>query len=120
MPEPRRAPSRVPLWGRIAAVGVVAVGALYGWVQWRKAARTPADDAPRVAFTVDGLDCPVWCAVRLTESIDGLDGALVELLDQNTGKVVVRHDPNRQNVDALRALLDRRGFAVKAAEAVDR
>lgn len=119
MSLPGRRPSR-SLVPRLVVAGLLLAGGLYGWVQWRKAARTPSEDAPRVAFTVDGLDCPVWCAVRLTESIDGLDGALVEVLDQKNGKVVVRHDPSRQNVDALRDLLDRRGFAVKASEPVRR
>lgn len=118
--RPRRPVSRLPLWLRLTAVGVVVAIGLYSWQAAQRAARRPADDAPRVAFTVDGLDCPVWCAVRLSASIDGLDGAEVEVFDQKSGKVVVRHDPTRQNVEALRQLLDRRGFAVQAAEPVVR
>lgn len=116
--RPRR-PQR-SLAPRIAVVGVLVAAVAYGWRAWTRAERTPAADAPRVEFTVDGLDCPVWCAVRLTESIDGLDGALVEVLDQKNGKVIVRHDPTRQNVETLRDLLDRRGFAVQASAPVER
>jgi hypothetical protein len=122
MPARARSRSR-SVAPRIVLVGLLAVAVLYGWRVAHRALRTPAADAPRVAFEVDGRDCPGWCAVRLTESIDCLDGAEVEVLDQKNGKVVVRHDPNRQNVDALRDLrdlLDRRGFAVRASAPVDR
>jgi copper chaperone CopZ len=73
-----------------------------------------------VEFTVEGLDCPVWCAVRLSNSIDSLDGARVESIDQKTGKVIVRHDPARQNVEVLRKLIDARGFTVQASEPVEK
>ena len=113
----KRAPAakKLPLWGRLTIVGVVGFAAIAATLAYRDRLRQPADDAPRVAFTVDGLDCPVWCAVRLTESIDGLDGARVESLDQKSGKVIVRHDPARQNVAALTKLFAARGFAVHAS-----
>ena len=57
--------------------------------------------------------------MRLTESIDGLDGARVESFDQKTGKVVVWHDPARQNVASLQALFDARGFPVVTTEPVE-
>src|SRR5690606_9700059 len=59
---------------------------------------------------------------RLTESIDGLDGARVESLDQKSGKVIVRHDLARQDVAALAKLFElaRRALhgARKTAEAL--
>ncbi|MFT7536075.1 MAG: hypothetical protein ACI85K_002029 [Hyphomicrobiaceae bacterium] len=103
----------IPLWGRLTIVGVLAFAGIAGTLAYRDVLRQPAADAPRVEFTIDGLDCPVWCAVRLTESIDGLDGARVESLNQKDGKVIVRHDPTRQNVDTLRKLFGARGFAVQ-------
>ena len=60
----------------------------------------------------------MWCAVRLTESIDGLDGARVERMDQKTGKVIVQHDPARQNEETLRKLFGERGFPVQSSQAV--
>lgn len=111
---------KLPLWGRLSLVGVALFAVTAGAFALRDAQRRPAEDAPRVEFTLDGLDCPVWCAVRLTESVDGLDGARVESLDQKNGKVIVRHDPNRQNVEALHKLFDARGFAVKASEPIER
>lgn len=107
------AAKKIPLWVRLTIVGVIAFAGVAGTLAYRDSLRQPAEDAPRVEFTIDGLDCPVWCAVRLTESIDGLDGARVESLDQKMGKVIVRHDPTRQNVEALRKLFGARGFAVQ-------
>lgn len=101
---------------RIAAPLLLGFVAVAGWRAWRAAERQPAADAPRLEFTVDGLDCPVWCAVRLSDGIDGLDGAEVELLDQKNGKVVVRFDPTRQNEADLRASFARRGFPVLRSE----
>ena len=109
---------KLPLWGRLSLAGVAVFAAIAGAFALRDAQRRPAADAPRIEFTLEGLDCPVWCAVRLTESVDGLDGARVESLDQKNGKVIVRHDPNRQNVQALHKLFDARGFAVTASEPV--
>lgn len=119
-PEPQKAPKskKVPLWLRLSAIGVIGFAAIATTLAYRDALRRPDDDAPRVEFTVDGLDCPVWCAVRLTESIDHLDGARVESLDQKNGKVIVRHDPTRQNVAALQKLFAARGFAVQASQSV--
>lgn len=105
----------MPLWLRLTAIGLALLAAGLGYQALRRAQRTPAADAPRTEFAVEGLDCPVWCAVRLTESIDRLDGAVVERLDQHGGKVVVRYDPSRQNVEQLRRLLDARGFPVVRA-----
>ena len=109
---------RLPLWLRLSILGMLALVAVGTTRALMKARRQPAADAPLVEFTVDGLDCPVWCAVRLSESIDRLDGARVESLDRNTGKVVVRHDPRRQNVAALRRVFTARGFAVQATAPV--
>ena len=106
-----------PLWGRLSLAGVLLFAAIAGSLAYRDSLRTPAPDAPRVEFTVDGLDCPVWCAVRLTESIDHLDGARVESIDQQTGKVIVRHDPSRQNLATLQKLFAARGFAVQQSQA---
>ena len=110
------AANKIPLWGRLTIVGVLAFAAIAGSLAYRDALRQPAQDAPRVEFTIEGLDCPVWCAVRLTESIDGLDGARVESLDQKNGKVIVRHDPNRQNVETLHKLFGAQGFAVQDSQ----
>lgn len=109
----------MPIWARLTIVGVALFAGIAGTLAYRDAQRQPAADAPRIEFTVEGLDCPVWCAVRLSDSIDRLDGARVESIDQKTGKVIVRHDPNRQNVDGLRKLFDARGFAVQASESVE-
>jgi hypothetical protein len=98
---------------------MLAFAGIAGTLAYQDVLRQPAEDAPRVEFTIDGLDCPVWCAVRLTESIDGLDGARVESLDQKLGKVIVRHDPARQNVEALRKLFGARGFAVQDSKPAD-
>jgi hypothetical protein len=104
-----------PIWLRATAAGVVALAAFAGYRAFDDARRRPAADDPRTAFTVEGLDCPVWCAVRLTESIDRLDGARGETFDRNHGTVVVRHDPSRQNEAALRAVFAANGFPVEAA-----
>ena len=53
--------------------------------------------------------------MRLTESLDGLDGARLESYDHKSGKVIVRHDPSRQDVAVLGELFRARGFAVTAA-----
>src|SRR5690606_19682003 len=65
-------------WLRLAAPLLLAFVAIASLRAFFEAARQPAADAPRLEFTVDGLDCPVWCAVRLSDGIDGLDGAEVE------------------------------------------
>lgn len=114
------ATKRLPIWVRITIVGVIAFAGIAGTLAYRDVLRQPAEDAPRVEFTVEGLDCPVWCAVRLSNSIDSLNGARVESIDQKTGKVIVRHDPARQNVEVLRKLIDARGFAVQASEPVEK
>lgn len=98
------------------AVGLLgAFAAGIGWLAVRDWQRAPGADAVATEFTVDGLDCPVWCAVRLTEGIDALDGARVASIDPRHGKVVVRYDPARQPEGTLRGLLAARGFAVKAS-----
>lgn len=79
---------------------------------WDRAGRAPGPDAPAVTFTIEGLDCAFWCSVRLCEAIDPLDGAQVESVDRERGRVVVRHDPARQSVARLRAVLERSGFGV--------
>lgn len=108
----------MPIWLRLSIAGTLVLLSIPA-VRWvRDLQRQPAPDAPRIEFTVEGLDCPLWCAVRLTETIDGLDGARVERLDQKTGKVVVRHDPSRQNVQALSNAFEARGFAVTASESI--
>ena len=56
--------------------------------------------------------------MRLTESLDGLDGARLESYDHKSGKVIVRHDPSRQDVAVLGELFRARGFAVTAAQPV--
>ena len=79
---------------------------------WDRARRAPGPDAPAVTFTVEGLHCAFWCSIRLEQAIDALDGARVESLDRERGRVVVRHDPARQSVATLRAVLERSGFGV--------
>jgi hypothetical protein len=48
----------------------------------------------------------------LVESIDALDGARVESLDQALGRIVVRHD-ERQDRAALESALQAHGFPVR-------
>ncbi|MGE3172360.1 MAG: heavy-metal-associated domain-containing protein [Planctomycetota bacterium] len=117
-PAPAR--RRLPIRVRVIAVGLLALGLFEGQRAWRAAVRAPAADAPRVEFDVEGLDCPVWCAVRLTENFDDLDGARIESIDQQHGRVVVRHDPARQDLAALRALLQRHGFPVQDSRTLPR
>ncbi len=100
---------------RVAVLLLGAFAAGIGWMAWRDGQRAPGADAVATEFSVDGLDCPVWCAVRLTEGIDALDGARVEAIDPRHGKVVVRYDPVRQPERTLRGLLAARGFPVKAS-----
>ncbi len=107
---PRR---RVPIGLVVGAAGVLVVAAWLGLQAWSEARRAPAADAPVVEFAVDGLDCPVWCSVQLSEAIDALDGAVVEGLDRQAGTVRVRHDPARQGVESLRAVVEERGFPVR-------
>ena len=110
--------SKLPLWGRISLIGVFGLALALVANCVRDARRQPGLDAPRTEFTLDGLDCPFWCAVRLTESVDGLDGARVEAMDQKNGKVIVRHDVSRQNVDDLVRIIESHGFAVQAIEPI--
>jgi hypothetical protein len=97
--------------------GAVAMAAwlTFGW--WDRARRDPGPDAAETEFLVDGLDCPVWCSVRLLDAIDGLDGARVTAIDQEHGRVVVRHDPGRQTASHLRELLARHGFPMTGVTA---
>lgn len=101
-----------PIAATILAAGGVGMTAwlLYGW--WDGARRDPGPGAAQTEFLVDGLDCPVWCPVRLMDAIDGLDGARVTTIDREHGRVLVRHDPARQPAGDLRALLERHGFPV--------
>lgn len=97
--------------------GLVGLLAWIGYQVWDKERRAPGNSAPLIKFTVDGLDCPFWCAVRLTEAIDGLNGAHVETWDRFEGTVVVRHDPARQDVETLRLLIEEAGFPVLEMDA---
>ncbi|MCA8973617.1 MAG: heavy-metal-associated domain-containing protein [Planctomycetes bacterium] len=92
--------------------GVAALGGWLGYQAWDDARRDPGTAAPLVEFSVEGLDCPVWCAVKLSDAIDELDGARVEHFDRRTGTVTVRHDPDRQDVEALKSVFAARGFPV--------
>jgi hypothetical protein len=105
---------------RILAAGL-AMAALGLWSLhlWRSSREPPAD-APLVEFAVEGLDCPLWCAVRLCDGIDDLDGACVERIDVERGTVVVRHAPERIDPAALQRRIEARGFRVKRAAAVGR
>lgn len=110
--------ARAGIGVRVLLTGLTLFAVAVAVAAWRDARRSPAPDDPEIEFTVDGLDCPVWCAVRLSEAIDRLDGARVEGIDQKHGKVIVRHDPARQNLAALEALFAARGFPVRATAPV--
>lgn len=105
---------RPPIAAWVIGVGLVTLIGFAGWQLWDEHRRAPGDDAATVEFTVDGLDCPIWCAVRLTDAIDALDGAEVGDWDRAAGTVLVRHDPDRQDVAALRTVFEHAGFPVRA------
>lgn len=104
-----------PIAVTIVLTGAVTLLAAFGCERWDHAQRDPGAAATRTTFDVEGLDCPVWCSVRLTEAIDGLDGARVDSIDRGHGRVVVRHDPARQSTTRLRALLQEHGFRPSTA-----
>ncbi|MCR9244619.1 MAG: heavy-metal-associated domain-containing protein [bacterium] len=111
-PEPKRS---VPIWLRITAAGLLL---LLSWIAYQAISaslRAPAPTDPVTEFFVEGLDCPVWCAVRLTDGIDELDGAQVVEWNPRESTVKVQHDPARQDVAALTAILERAGYPVLAA-----
>ncbi|MBK8099321.1 MAG: heavy-metal-associated domain-containing protein [Planctomycetes bacterium] len=101
----------------LLGLGIAAVGA--GGIAWSNARRVPADDAPRLTLSVDGLDCAFWCAVRLTDSVDRLDGAIVESVDRRTGAIVVRHDPARQTTANVQRAIAAAGFTLRERPAAD-
>lgn len=95
-------------------LGLAIVGGGAGAIAWSNAQRVPAVDAPRLTLAVDGLDCAFWCAVRLTDSVDRLDGAIVESVDRRTGAIVVRHDPGRQTPADVRRAIEAAGFTLRS------
>lgn len=97
--------------------GFAALAAWLGWQAWAESQRAPAADAPTVEFLVEGLDCPFWCAVKLTDAIDSLDGASVEGFTPAEGRITIRHDPERQSIAALQTVFEARGFPVLATNA---
>jgi hypothetical protein len=107
----RRSPRRAPA-ATIVIVGAIALLGWLGYQSWDAARRDPGSTAGETEFRVEGLDCPVWCSVRLMAAIDGLDGARVTTIDREHGRVLVRHDASRQPATSLRTLLERHGFPV--------
>ena len=105
----------LPIAALVIGLGLVALLGFGGYQLWDAARRAPGEGASTVEFEVEGLDCPIWCAVRLTDAIDELDGAEVATWDQSAGTVVVRHDPARQDIAALRTVFERAGFPVLGA-----
>lgn len=103
-----------PIARFVALAGVVAFATWQLCAEVARARRAPGPDAQRIEFDVEGLDCPVWCSVRLSDAIDGLDGARVTAIDREHGRVVVAHDPTRQTVRDLQTLMGRHGFPVTA------
>ncbi len=99
---------------RIGALLLAAFAAMVGWQALRDWRRAPGANAILTRYEVDGLDCPVWCSVRLSEGIDALDGARVESIDRERGVVTIARDPARQSDAALRSLLTARGFPVRS------
>jgi hypothetical protein len=116
MPTTRRS-RPAPIAARIMLVGTVLVIAWLVYGQWDQAQRDPGPAALQTEFTVDGLDCPVWCSVRMMDAIDGLDGAHLATIDREHGRVIVRHDPARQPAHQLRRLLEQHGFPVTGTAA---
>lgn len=117
MPRTTDRPRPFPIAATIVAAGSACLAAWLAYGSWDRARRDPGPDAAQIEFTVDGLDCPVWCSVRLLDAIDDLDGARVTAIDQERGRVIVRHDPSRQPASNLRQLLERHGFPVTGAGA---
>ena len=92
---------------------------LAGSVWWQTlvaARRQPAPSDPLLTFTVDGLDCPVWCSVRLGEQVDRLDGARVERVLRGSGQVQIRFDPKRLSPTDLERALARAGMTLVACD----
>jgi len=101
-----------PIWLRITGLGLLALLGWGGLQAWDRLSRAPGDAAPVIEFEVEGLDCAFWCAVKLTDAIDQLDGARVESFDPGKGRVTIRHDPKRQDADQLRAIFETRGYDI--------
>lgn len=101
------------------AIGFGVAGVVAGGIAVSDARRLPAQAAPRLTFAVDGLDCAFWCAVRLTDSVDRLDGAIVERVDRRSGAIIVRHDPTRQSAADVRRAIEAAGFSVRRDDAAN-
>jgi copper chaperone CopZ len=105
---PRRSRRALP-W--LPILGITASLAL-GLLAMRRSQAQPDAAAPVTVFALEGLDCPVWCAVRLTEGVDALPGAAVEQLDLAAQTLRVRHD-GRQDPAAIQRRIEASGFRVR-------
>ncbi len=113
--RPRQRPRSIA--APLVVTGLLALALWSGWQLLDAAWRAPAATDPVVEFFVENLDCPIWCAVRVTDAIDALDGAETVTWDPATGVVAVRHDPARQSVAGLSAILEDAGFPVLSTAA---
>jgi len=104
---------RQQLW--LLALGLSTAVAL-GVLAVQRSQTQPGPSAPVTVFALEGLDCPVWCAVRLTEGVDALPGAAVEQLDLAAQTLRVRHD-GRQDPAAIQRRIEASGFRVRAVQA---
>jgi hypothetical protein len=93
-------------------IGLLAGCLGLGMLAWSSRGSLPPAHAARAEFTVQGLDCALWCAVRLRQGVDEPGVAWVESLEPRTGNVVVRYLPERVDPAALQQRLAARGFRV--------
>lgn len=105
-----------PVWVWITIAGTSLLAFCVGYNFYDNAQRAPDDSAPRTTFMIEGLDGPAWRSEQMVERINQLDGVLIESLSRKGGVVVLRHDPDRQDREALRVVFEELGLSVRKTE----
>ncbi len=97
---------------RIRLAGAVLLGCVLGVVY--AASRPPARPEVLTSMTleVEGLDCPLWCPIRIDRALAPLPGIFDLRVDVRRGRVDALLDPERTKALEVAAALTKAGWQV--------
>lgn len=101
-PHPRRSRARAALFGGVLlASGGLVVAYLHATY------RPPLpDDHATVEFAVEGLNCHVFCPIRVGDALESLGGAHRTRVDVDRGRISIAFDQDHIDVEELAGRID--------------
>lgn len=97
---------------RIHLAGAVLLVCVLGVVYATSRPPTRPEVLTPMTLEVEGLDCPLWCPIRIDRALEPLPGIFDLRVDVRRGRVDALLDPERTNVLEVAAALTRAGWQV--------